>query len=333
MKHWHPAPADVRAGFLDFTPVPRKKRAGGWTAERQRQFIAALAECGSVRSAARQVGMTAEGAYTLRLAPNSESFCAAWQAAQESGLRGLHDIAMERARDGVAVPVYYRGEQVGEKRWYNDRLLMFLMKHNAPPGSDPRPLPGGTKHPRTLAREAAQAEAAAEPSPEDAHAKALEEIAIFLDQVLDRYQKKVLEERTHRLAGHVVAADFALRQLTHIELILDIGGRSQQLIKEATEIESRYAGGGPVVLNASPISELIAERRQAVWDKLADPPRPPLDLEPQFPSHAEPRNGETRKDRDAARRDAVIKMAAAQAVWEAAATEETWAAFTASGER
>lgn len=330
MKHWHPAPADVRAGFLNFTPVPRRKRAGGWTAERQRQFIAALAECGSVRSAARQVGMTPEGAYTLRLAPKSESFCAAWQAAQESGLRGLHDIAMERARNGVPVPIYYKGEQVGEKRWYNDRLLMFLMKHNQP--HDPNPLPTGTKHPKTLAREAAQAAAAAEPSPEDAHAKALEEIAIFLDKVLDRYGKKVLEERTLRLAGHVVAADFTLRQLTHLELILDIGGRSQELIKEATEIESRYAGGGPVALNASPISELIAERRQAVWDKLADPPRPPLDLSPQFPSHAEPRNGDTRKERDAGRRDAVVKMAAAQAVWEAAATEESWARFNEGGE-
>ena len=36
--------------LLDFTPVPRKtKRSDGWTAERQRAFIAALSATGSKR--------------------------------------------------------------------------------------------------------------------------------------------------------------------------------------------------------------------------------------------------------------------------------------------
>lgn len=117
----------------DFTPVPRRHaRADGWTDDRQREFIAGLAETGSVLSAARRVGMSREGAYALRLAPGADSFRAAWATAQRGGIQRLADIAMERAIDGVAVPIHYHGEQVGERRSYNDRLLMFLMRHHDP---------------------------------------------------------------------------------------------------------------------------------------------------------------------------------------------------------
>ena len=48
--------------LLDFTPVPRKiDRADGWTAERQRAFIAALSATGSKRQAAQAIGMAAFG--------------------------------------------------------------------------------------------------------------------------------------------------------------------------------------------------------------------------------------------------------------------------------
>ena len=46
--------------LLDFTPVPRKmERVDGWTADRQRAFIAALSATGSKRRAARAIGMAA----------------------------------------------------------------------------------------------------------------------------------------------------------------------------------------------------------------------------------------------------------------------------------
>ncbi|MCZ8171731.1 MAG: LysR family transcriptional regulator, partial [Brevundimonas sp.] len=49
-----------------FDPVPRKHRHDGWTPERQRAFIGALADTGSVSRAARHVNMSPEGAYYLR---------------------------------------------------------------------------------------------------------------------------------------------------------------------------------------------------------------------------------------------------------------------------
>lgn len=129
----------------DFTPVPRKPRCDGWTPDRQRAFIAALAETGSVKHAATRINMSPEGAYTLRRQPGAESFAAAWAAAIDFGVQRLADIALERAIDGTPVPVFWKGEQVGERRRYNDRLLMFMLRnrmpHSYPDGRAPAALP------------------------------------------------------------------------------------------------------------------------------------------------------------------------------------------------
>lgn len=92
----------------------------GWAPERQHAFIQALAETGSVRHAARRINIAPEGAYQLRMAAGAEQFRAAWSAAVDYGVQNLADIAMERAVDGVPVAVFWKGEQVGERRSYND---------------------------------------------------------------------------------------------------------------------------------------------------------------------------------------------------------------------
>lgn len=95
-----------------FEPVPRKYRHDGWTPERQKAFIAALAESGNVTAACEHVGMTPEGAYYLRRQPGAESFRRAWEAALDGGtapadqlpppaplsLRGLMHILEAQAR-------------------------------------------------------------------------------------------------------------------------------------------------------------------------------------------------------------------------------------------
>jgi hypothetical protein len=125
--------AEERATLPAFTPVPRHyNRHDGWTAERQRRFIDALADTGSVRAAAHAVNMTPEGAYLLRRHPRAASFRAAWEAALALGVQRLEDVAMERALHGVEVPVYHFGAVVGTRRVFNDRLLMFLLRNRAP---------------------------------------------------------------------------------------------------------------------------------------------------------------------------------------------------------
>ncbi|KWV93148.1 hypothetical protein [Erythrobacter sp. YT30] len=117
----------------DFTPVPRQRmRRGGWSADRQRAFIEALAETGSVRAACRRLGVGEHHIYKLRRHPEAESFRKAWEAALDCGIQRIEDIAMERAVNGVEVPVYHAGELIGTRRAYNDRLLMFLLKNRAP---------------------------------------------------------------------------------------------------------------------------------------------------------------------------------------------------------
>jgi hypothetical protein len=116
-----------------FTPVPRlKPRSNGWSPEIQLAFIEALAETGSVAAAARRVNRAPEGAYLLRRHPQAKEFRKAWQAALDLGMQKIEDVAMDRALNGVEVPVYSYGKLVGTRRIYNDRLLMFMLRNRAP---------------------------------------------------------------------------------------------------------------------------------------------------------------------------------------------------------
>ena len=127
-----PAPAPDPADPLAFTPVPRKRmRRRGWSAARQREFIEHLAETGSVRAACRRMGVGEHQVYVLRNHPEGASFRKAWEAALDMGIQRIEDVAMDRALNGVDQPVFYHGEAVGERKVYNDRLLMFLLSNRA----------------------------------------------------------------------------------------------------------------------------------------------------------------------------------------------------------
>jgi hypothetical protein len=114
---------------LAFEPVPSaSSRQDGWTPERQRAFIAALAEIGMVSAAARAVGMSRKSAYALlnRAGPES-GFARAWRAAQSRGEALADGTAIARAIHGVEEPYFYRGLQRGTRRVYNDRLLIAAL--------------------------------------------------------------------------------------------------------------------------------------------------------------------------------------------------------------
>ncbi|MEO1220834.1 MAG: hypothetical protein AAFY42_05715 [Pseudomonadota bacterium] len=116
-----------------FTPVPRQtSRHDGWTEERQHAFIEALADTGSVAAACKRVDMSQPGAYYLRRQKGAESFREAWRKALDLGVQQLEDVAMDRALNGVDVPVYSYGELIGTRKSYNDRLLMFMLRNRAP---------------------------------------------------------------------------------------------------------------------------------------------------------------------------------------------------------
>ena len=113
---------------LTFAPVPVRPRHDGWTIERQIAFLRKLADCGSVSAACKHVGMSRESARKLRLHAAARDFRDAWDAALDCAYAALEESAMERARNGVARPVFFRGEQVGEWRYHDERLTMFLLR-------------------------------------------------------------------------------------------------------------------------------------------------------------------------------------------------------------
>lgn len=117
---------------IDFTLVPVTPRRHGWTAERQRAFIEALAEMGCVSDACERVGLTPQSAYRLRRRPGAEAFDRAWDQALLLGVQRLTGIAFERAVHGSFRTIRYRGEVIGEERVPSDRLLIFLLKHLDP---------------------------------------------------------------------------------------------------------------------------------------------------------------------------------------------------------
>ena len=123
----HQLPQEMTA----FEPVPsRTRRHDGWTPARQRAFIGALADTGSVKRACRQINMSPEGAYYLRRRPGAESFRRAWECALDFGVQRLQDEAFDRALNGQLSPVFVGGKLKGFRRIRNDRLLMFCLRMN-----------------------------------------------------------------------------------------------------------------------------------------------------------------------------------------------------------
>lgn len=128
-----PSPADDAADAIpDFDPVPLRGRSDGWTPDRQIDFIEALAATGCVTQAAESVGMNRVAAYRLRGDPRAASFRAAWGWALEHAVAQLSDAVTSRAIHGVARPVFFQGKQVGERRYYDERLAMFLLRYRDP---------------------------------------------------------------------------------------------------------------------------------------------------------------------------------------------------------
>jgi hypothetical protein len=114
---------------VPFDPVPVAARHDGWTPEKQRGFIDALAASGSVKAAAGHVAMTAKSAYRLRNRADATSFAAVWDLAVREGFGRTRDTAVERAIYGEQVPIYRGGLQVGTCVRHDNRLMMTVLRH------------------------------------------------------------------------------------------------------------------------------------------------------------------------------------------------------------
>ena len=94
------------AALLDFDPVPRRIAVdGGWSPEKQREFIARLALHGSKNKACIEMAMHATGMTKLQNSPGSKSFRAAWEGAVDLARRRRSEkAAAESVAFGSKLP-------------------------------------------------------------------------------------------------------------------------------------------------------------------------------------------------------------------------------------
>ena len=89
-------------------------------------------------------------------------------------------------------------------------------------------------HAKRSGRASARARRAGPPlAPEPSEAEKAKEEDEWLDRIITRYWLKLKGEREARLEGRIAAADYYVRQLTFIELVLDLGGRSLELLRRS----------------------------------------------------------------------------------------------------
>ena len=108
-------------------PPDEPARQAGWTRAKQAAFLRALSATHSVSEAARSVGMSRQSAYQLRSRLKGLPFDLAWEVAFHHSYDVLAHAALERALNGVEVPVFFQGEQVGAYRRYDERLTVALL--------------------------------------------------------------------------------------------------------------------------------------------------------------------------------------------------------------
>jgi hypothetical protein len=140
---------------------------------------------------------------------------------------------------------------------------------------NPRPLPKGRPSRGEILAGSGRAwparVAPPRPAPELDPAEERKAWLEWVHQILRRYWLKLGCERKARLAGRIAEADYYARQLTHIEVIIDIGGRSLDLLNELQG--GRYALRDIV---ATPMSLLLDGIRRTFWREGGEPERPPL---------------------------------------------------------
>lgn len=96
----------------------------------------------------------------------------------------------------------------------------------------------------------------------------------FLENIILKFLRKVQAERKARLAGEVVAADFYLRQVTVLEVALDLLSEGMGLDGWELIADLRRGGHGILDIAETPMSRILDGKRQELWKAMSEPERP-----------------------------------------------------------
>lgn len=108
-------------GDDEFQPAKIAKRA---------PFIEAFRKCGTVLHAAEAAGLSRRTIY--RWLEKDPEFKAMYDEANTEVTDILENALFKRATEGVQVPVFHEGEEVGHRMDYSDTAAIFLLKARNP---------------------------------------------------------------------------------------------------------------------------------------------------------------------------------------------------------
>jgi hypothetical protein len=283
--------------LLAFAAVPRRnKRKDGWTPVLQREFIARLAQTASPQMAADAMGKNLHGVKKLLVAAGADAFRAAWERAVELG------EAAEAKR------------RIAEQAGLQDRSAHL---------TGPRPRKRGDGGTDANDRRGEFQDAPGDDGEGYDDTQTME----LIQHVVAKFMRKVGEERSARLSGDVVAADFALRQVTWLEVAFDLMSNGHGLDAWRAIQDIRRDGHSVLQIAETEMSRILDEARRAQWTDMGEPPRPEHPPQRYLTDHGDYRTevrqfdvGEDRPGRDEelrARAERQTEEAAKQIAWEA----------------
>ena len=108
-------------------PTPKNQRHDGWTPERQRTFLEAIADGYSTETACRVAGMSSSAAYAFKKRAAGQAFALGWRAAALLGRDRIADTMLARAIDGYTETVTRPNGDVIERHRFNNRLATSML--------------------------------------------------------------------------------------------------------------------------------------------------------------------------------------------------------------
>lgn len=114
-------PASSRAA-MPLPPPTGEARHDAFTPERQVAFLGLLAHHGNVRAACAAIGLSPQAAYLRKR--RDGAFAQGWEAALLLARESVEQVLADRALNGVTETIWYRGEVVGQRRRFDNRLLL-----------------------------------------------------------------------------------------------------------------------------------------------------------------------------------------------------------------
>ena len=106
-----------------------------------------------------------------------------------------------------------------------------------------------------------------------------------------KFMRKVVAEREARLAGEIVAADFYLRQITFMEVLLEMTSKAFGWDVHAVLANLRRGDRHATEIVNTELTDWLDRSRRAWWAQEGEPERPP---------HPDLRFLEPRRDKDGA---------------------------------